>query len=113
MDVNLSPVPHVFVSDVLPSAIAYGCTFGVLHWTGYVGVMNCQNLTEIYVTKRTGGKIRTQHQHDIYELNQEDPDRIISGLTDDNKVRKSRRTRFSLRHVETIDKEDPDRILYL
>ena len=87
-----------------------------MHWTGYVGVLDCQNLTEIYVTKRTGGKIRTQLEQDIYELNKSDPDRVISGLTPDNEVRNSRYPRNKpvkpTRQTYIFDNEDPDRVLY-
>ena len=96
--------------------IATACTFAVIHINGYVGVLDCKNLSEIYVTKRTGGKIRTQLQQDIYELNIEDPDRIISGMTEDNKIRKSvyHRKKAEDEHVTAdpnLDEEDPDRII--
>ena len=119
VNVDLSPIAHVFVSDVLPCAISYICTFAAIHMNGRVGVLDCENVDEIFVVKRKGGEIRTQLQQDIYELNKEDPDRIPYTLNEDNEIRASmypneeHENESDKNSDEESDLDDPDRILDL
>ena len=89
--------------------------------SGYVGVLDCQDLEEIYLTKLSGkrisGKIRTQNEQDIYELNHCDLDTITSVLDNDNVTRQStnlqNRLETSMNHTNSPDEQDPDTILYV
>ena len=89
----LYPTAHIFLTDVIPLALSYFCTFAAIHLNGYVGILDCDNMDEIYVRKRKGGQIRTQTQQDAYKLDLEDPDRELD--CSDNK----------------LDQQDPDRQL--
>jgi hypothetical protein len=89
-DLEIPPILHVFVSDILPSLIACGCTFTAIHLNRYVGVLDIDNYDKIYVRKRKGdGPIRDLDQHDIYNLNKEDTDRVLEEMDFDNEVSKS------------------------
>ena len=87
MDLELDPIVHVFVSDILPSIIACGCTFTSIHINRYVGVLDLDNKDVIYFRKRKGeGRMRDLHQHDIYNLNKSDPDRLLDDMNYDSEV---------------------------
>ena len=68
--------------------IAKICTFLGIHISGNVGVLDTERVYDIFVVGRKGGKIRDKVQHDIYTLNQKDPDRIMTGMNHDNEIRK-------------------------
>ena len=53
---------------------------------GKVGILDTQNIYELYIAKRGGGKVRNLSEEEAYELNKEDPDRVFYDLDDDNEV---------------------------
>ena len=119
---EIPPITHIFLSDILYSALACVCTFLAIHINRYVGVMDIDSCDMIYVVKRKGdGKIRDIHQHDIYNLNKNDPDRVFSQLDNDNEIRKDLNQLDPDRVLEnmgndnqiqrTLNEEDPDRIM--
>ena len=74
---ELSPIPHILLTDVMLFAIAYFCTFAAIHLNGYVGILDCDNMHEIFVSNRKGGEIRTHLDQVIYEMDIADPDREL------------------------------------
>ena len=105
-DLGDSPWVFVIVSDVIPMGIGFTCTFLALYLNRYVGVLDIKNMSEIYVTKRKGdGTIRDQLTQDMYEATKEDPDRVLYGLTEDNKTRESKRASAN-RVFEHLDPSD-------
>ena len=87
---ELSPIPHILITDVMLFAIAYFCTFAAIHLNGYVGILDCDNMHEIFVSNRKGGEIRTHLDHVIYEMDRADPDRELDCSE------------------ETLEKEEPE-----
>ena len=83
LDWTLNPTAHIFLTDVIPFAMSYFCTFAAIHLNGYVGVLDCNDMDEIYIRKREGGQLRTQAEQDDYQLGLEDPDRKLD-CSDDN-----------------------------
>ena len=83
VDWKLDPTAHIFLTDVIPLALSYFCAFAAIHLNGYVGILDCNDMDEIYIRKRKGGQIRTQTQQDAYKLDLEDPDRELD-CSDDN-----------------------------
>ena len=77
---------HVFVSDIIPLALAYFCTYISIHLDGKVGVLDTENFTGLYVRKKSGGKVRRLSDEEVYEMNKEDPDRVFYDLDIDNEV---------------------------
>ena len=77
---------HVFVSDIIPLALAYLCTYISIHLDGKVGVLDTENFTGLYVRKKSGGKVRRLSDEEVYEMNKEDPDRVFYDLDVDNEV---------------------------
>ena len=77
VDWKLNPPAHIFLTDVIPFAVSYFCTFAAIHLNGYVGILDCNDMDEIYIRNRKGGQIRTQTQQDAYQLDLEDPDREL------------------------------------
>ena len=77
---------HVLVSDILPLALAYFCTYLSIHLDGKVGVLDTENFTGLYVRKRSGGKVRRLSDEEVYTLNKQDPDRVFYDLDVDNEV---------------------------
>ena len=73
--VTLPPAIHILVSDIVPTLVAWLCTSLTIYMNGYVGVLDLHNMQEVFVAKRAGGKIRTEFEHAVYELDQLDSDR--------------------------------------
>ena len=86
IDLLLPPAAHVFVTDILPFALSYFCAYLSIHMEGKVGILDTQNIYELYIAKRGGGKVRNLSEEEAYELNKEDPDRVFYDLDDDNEV---------------------------
>lgn len=87
-DIELTPITHVFVSDIIPFVIAKICTFLGIHLSGKVGVLDTEHVYDIFVVSRKGGKIRDLNQDNVYEMNKADPDRIMTGMDYDNEIRR-------------------------
>ena len=87
-NVDVNPITHVFVSDIIPFVLAKICTFLAIHLNGKVGVLDTEHIHDILVTGRKGGKVRDIDQDDVYTLNKADPDRRLAGLNDDNEIRR-------------------------
>ena len=85
-DHKLTKVAHVFISDMIPIALSYFCTYLSIHLEGKVGVLDTSNIFGIYVKKKGGAKVREISAEEVYEMNKEDPDRIFYDLDEDNEV---------------------------
>ena len=83
---KLPKVAHIFVSDMIPIALSYFCTYLSIHLEGKVGVLDTSNLFGIYVKKKGVAKVREISAEEVYEMNKEDPDRIFYDLDEDNEV---------------------------
>ena len=83
---KLPKVAHVFVSDMIPIALSYFCTYLSINLDGKVGVLDASNLFGIYVKRKEGAKVREISAEEVYEMNKEDPDRIFYDLDVDNEV---------------------------
>ena len=86
-NVDVNPITHVFLSDIIPFVIAKICTFLAIHLNGKVGVLDTDKVYDILVAGRKGGKVRTINQDDVYILNKADPDRVFPDTDYDNEIR--------------------------
>ena len=99
-NVNVNPITHVFLSDIIPFLIAKICTFLAIHLNGKVGVLDTENIYDILVAGRKGGKVREINQDDVYNLNKADPDRVMTGMDYDNEIRRKNSSIISTIHNE-------------
>ena len=65
---KFNPKINMFFTDIVPTFLAFACTALVIHMNGYVGVLDLHNMQEHLVVKRKGGKVRTNLEQEIYEL---------------------------------------------
>ena len=86
-NVEVDPITHVFVSDIIPFVLAKICTFLAIHLNGKVGVLDIEHIYDILIADRKGGKERDLDQDDVYNLNKADPDRVMTGMNYDNEIR--------------------------
>ena len=64
------PRVHILITDLIPSVVAFSCTALVIFMNGFVGVLDFNNMTEIFVVKRRGGQVRTEIEQDVYDMGQ-------------------------------------------
>ena len=99
-NVDLDPVAHVFLSDIIPFVISKICTFLAIHLNGKVGVLDTENVYDILAARRKGGKVRDINQDDVYEMNKADPDRIMTGMNYDNELKRWNSYIVSTKYIE-------------
>ena len=99
-NVNVNPITHVFLSDIIPFVIAKICTFLAIHLNGKVGVLDTERVYDILVAGRKGGKVRDLNQDDVYNLNKADPDRVMTGMNYDNEIQRKNSSIISTIHNE-------------
>ena len=102
-NVDVNPITHVFLSDIIPFVLAKICTFLAIHLNGKVGVLDTEHIHDILVTGRKGGKGRDIDQDDVYTLNKADSDRVLSGMNCDNEIRRTVSVENSV--ISTIQNE--------
>ena len=99
-NVDLDPVAHVFLSDIIPFVISKICTFLAIHLNVKVGVLDTENVYDILAARRKGGKVRDINQDDVYEMNKADPDRIMTGMNYDNELKRWNSYIVSTKYIE-------------
>ena len=70
VDVHLSPIQNMLVSDIVPTAISFCFTALIIYMNGYWGVLDLDNRRETCVYKSAGESVRINLDQDYSDIHE-------------------------------------------